>query len=72
MTPDVTTIFFLVIKSMVVFGLGLYMIFAFVILRQQQLMAHVLEDSFEPVLRLLTLLHIAAAIVVFILAILLL
>lgn len=69
---DVTNLIFIIVKSLVLFGMGLYIVFAVVILRQEQLMAHVLEESFEPVLRLAAILHMAAAIGVFILAIVLL
>ena len=72
MTPELTTIFFIILKALIVFGLGLYIVFAFVIVRQEQLMANVLEESFEPVLRLASVLHLIAAGVVFVLAILLL
>jgi hypothetical protein len=72
MTGDITGLVFLLVKALVVFGLGLYIIFAFVILRQEQLMAHVLEETFEPVLRLMSVLHFIASVSVFLLAIILL
>ena len=72
MTPDITSFIFLIVKSLVVFGFGLYIIFAFVILRQEQLMSRVLEEAFEPVLRLVSVLHFIAAIAVFFLALILL
>jgi hypothetical protein len=72
MPADITSLVFLLVKALVVFGLGLYIIFAFVILRQEQLMAEVLKEAFEPVLRLVSVLHFIAAIAVFILAIVLL
>lgn len=72
MTPNVTSLLFIIIKSIAVFGLGLYVIFAFIILRQEQLMANVLEETFEPVLRLVSVIHFVASIVVFALAIILL
>jgi hypothetical protein len=72
MTPELTSIIMIVSKALVVFGLGLYIVFALVILRQEQLMADVLEESFEPVLRLSAILHLAASVFVFILALLLL
>lgn len=68
MSADITSLMFIVLKFLVLFGLGLYGVFAAVILRQEQLMAHVLEESFEPVLRLTAFLHLAAAVAVFILA----
>lgn len=60
------------IKIFFLIGIGVYILFAGVMLRQEGLMAHVLEEGFEPVLRLLTILHLAAAIGVFIFAIILL
>lgn len=70
--PDLAQLVLIVLKSLSVFGLGLYIIFAIVIVRQEQLMAHVLEESFEPVLRLAAILHLAAAVSVFLLALVLL
>ena len=72
MTPEITTYVFLILKALTLFGLGMYIIFAFVILRQEQLMADVLKESFEPVLRLASFLHMIASVVIFFLAILLL
>jgi hypothetical protein len=56
------------VKVLVLVGLGLYGLFAAIMVRQEQLMAHVLEESFEPVLRALVVIHLFAAIGVFILA----
>lgn len=72
MTPDITSIIFVLLKYLVLFGFGLYMVFATVILRQEQLMAQVLEESFEPVLRVAAFFHLVAAIGVFALALLIL
>jgi hypothetical protein len=72
MTPDITNIIFILIKFLILFGLGLYIVFATVILRQEQLMAQVLEESFEPVLRVAAFIHLVAAIGVFALALLIL
>lgn len=72
MTPDITSIIFVLFKFLILFGLGLYMVFATVILRQEQLMAQVLEESFEPVLRVAAFFHLAASIGVFVLALLIL
>ncbi len=69
---DVTTVTFIVIKWLVVFGLAMYSLFAVVIIRQEQLMAIVLEEAFEPVLRLATFIHLIASVALFIAAILLL
>jgi len=72
MNPDITTIGFILFKFLVLFGFGLYTVFATVILRQEQLMANVLEESFEPVLRFASFLHLVAAIGIFLLALLIL
>lgn len=69
---DITGLAWLLVKSLIVFGMGLYVIFAFVIVRQEQLMEHVLEEVFEPVLRLMVLVHFIASLVVFGLALVLL
>ena len=72
MTGDISSLIFLIVKALAVFGLGLYIIFSFVILRQEQLMSNVLDESFEPVLRLVSVFHFVAAIAVFVMAIILL
>lgn len=72
MSPDIASIVLILFKFLILFGLALYIVFASVILRQEQLMAHVLEESFEPVLRLASMIHLVASIVVFFLAIILL
>lgn len=60
------------VKLLVLLGMGLYVIFSLIMVRQEQLMAHVLEEKFEPVLRALVLVHMLAAVGVFLLAIVLL
>ncbi len=72
MSPDITNIAFIIFKFFVLFGFGLYIVFAAVIFRQEQLMANVLEESFEPVLRFAAGLHFIAALAVFLLALLIL
>lgn len=72
MSTDVTSIIFVLFKFLILFGFGLYIVFASVILRQEQLMAQVLEESFEPVLRFAAIIHLIAAIGVFLLALLIL
>jgi hypothetical protein len=69
MSPEAIPAFvWLIVKILALVGLGLYVIFAGIIVRQEQLMANVLEENFEPVLRLLTIIHLVAAIAVFFLA----
>lgn len=73
MTPvDVSVVVLFTAKILVLIGLGLYTIFAGIMVRQGQLMAAVLEESFEPILRLLTILHFAAAVGLLILAVIIL
>jgi hypothetical protein len=62
----------LAVKLLTLTGLGLYIVFALIMVRQEQLMAHVLEEAFEPVLRALVVLHAIAAAAVFFLALVLL
>ncbi len=66
------TVVLVTLKVFTLVGLGLYSIFAVIMVRQEQLMAAVLEESFEPILRLLTILHFAAAVGLFILAVMML
>jgi hypothetical protein len=73
MTPDnLTVLTWLVVKILVLLGLGIYTVFAGVIVRQEQLMAHVLEASSETLLRTLAFVHFVASIVVIALAVILL
>lgn len=72
MTPvTAPAVILALVKICVLIGLIVYTIFAGIMVRQEQLMAHVIEESFEPALRLLTLIHAAAAIVVLLLAVVL-
>lgn len=60
MTPDAfTPAIGFIIKLLVLLGLGIYAIFAFVMVRQEHLMGSVLEEKFEPFLRLLVYIHMA-------------
>lgn len=58
----------LFLKILFLLGLLLYIVFAGVLVRQEQLMAHVLEESFEPAIRMLVIGHLIASLVVFLLA----
>ncbi len=68
MIPVLPGALLLVIKIFFLVGLLLYSIFAAVLVRQEQLMADVLEESFEPILRLLVIGHLVMAIGIFVLA----
>jgi len=70
--PDIPSIVFLVTKVIVILGLFMYLIFAGILYRQEQLMANVLEEGFEPFLRFLTVIHLIGSVVVLGLAFLLL
>lgn len=73
MTPvDVSIIVSLTTKVLALIGLSLYAIFSGIMIRQEQLMAAVLEEGFEPILRMLTVLHFAASVGLIILAIIIL
>ena len=69
---DLTGIAQLVIKILTLIGLSIYFIFAAVIVRQERLMSAVIDEGFEPVIRTLVLIHLAAALGVIILALLML
>ena len=62
----------LLVKLFVIFGLVLYGIFAGVMVRQEHLMAGVLEETFEPILRLLVYIHLGAVLFLIGLAIIIL
>lgn len=72
MTPAVITVILTTVKILTLVGVVLYGIFAAIIVRQEQLMASVLEESFEPVLRTLVIVHFAASVGLFFLALFLL
>ena len=60
------------VKIGILVALLLYAVFAGIVIRQEQLMAAVLEEGFEPILRILTILHFAASVALIILAIIIL
>ncbi len=70
--PNLSVIAFLTIKLLALVGLAVYAVFAGIMVRQEQLMADVLEETFEPVLRLITIAHFVAAVGVLLLAVVLL
>ena len=72
MIPTLPAAALLILKIFFLLGLLLYTVFAAVLVRQQQLMADVLEETFEPIIRFLVIGHLIAAAGVFILAIFLL
>ena len=72
MIPTLPTVAFLAVKLLVLVGLAVYALFAGIMVRQEQLMGAVLEEAFEPVLRLITIVHFVAAVGVLLLAMVLL
>ncbi len=60
------------VKLAILILIGLYIIFAAVIVRQEQLMARVVEIPFSPILRIISLVHLIATFVAFVLALILL
>lgn len=61
-----------IVKIMFLVGLGVYVLFSFVVVRQVQLMTDTLEVGFETPIRLLAIVHLLVAVGVFILALLIL
>lgn len=72
MIPTFTQAALLSIKVFILIGIFVYAAFSAVIVRQEQLMADVLEEEFEPKLRILTIVHLALAIGLFLLALIIL
>jgi hypothetical protein len=62
------TSIFAVIKVMVLLGLALYVLFAAIMMRQEALMDKVIDETFEPILRVLVAIHLAFSIGIFFLA----
>ncbi len=72
MSPDIVPAVLFLVKALVVLALIIYAIFAFVMVRQEHLMATVLEEKFEPVLRILTYIHLIASLATIVIALLIL
>lgn len=73
MTPAVIPSYVLLtIKIFGIVGLLIYTVFAWVLVRQEQLMAHVLEEQFQPILRLLVVAHLIATLILLFMAMILL
>jgi len=62
----------LFLKILTLLGIAVYVVFSGVMVRQERLMGDVLEESFEPILRMLTYIHLALSIAVFFLAVVIL
>jgi len=73
MTPEtLPAIAWLFLKVITLLGIAVYAVFAGVMVRQEHLMANVLEEGFEPVLRIVTYVHLAMSVAVFLLALVIL
>ena len=72
MVENPETLIWLGLKLMTMLGLGIYIVFSLVVVRQEQLMSRVLEAQSERILSLIAWIHLIAAGVIFILALLIL
>lgn len=72
MDINISVIAQLLLKIFALIGLAVYAIFGIIIVRQEHLMANVLEEATEPVLRILVYIHLAASIGLFFLALVIL
>lgn len=70
--PFVGVSIWLIAKIFVLIALTIYIIFALVVVKQVNLMTETLEVEIESIIRLISYLHLFAAIGIFILAILIL
>lgn len=64
MYANVEAMSWLVVKILVILGLTIYAVFAGVIVRQERLMANVIEDSSEALVRTLVFVHFVASLIV--------
>jgi hypothetical protein len=62
----------LVVKVFLCFAIFLYIVFAFVVVRQVSIMLNTLELGFETPIRILSWVHLLFAVAVFVLAVLIL
>ncbi len=53
----------LIIKIFVIASLVIYAVFAGVLVRQEQLMAHVLEEQFQPIIRSFVIANLIATLI---------
>lgn len=72
MIPELSGYVLVVLKVLFLVGIALYGAFAGVLVRQEQLMAGVLEESFEPMIRMLVIIHLLLVCALFLFAIILL
>lgn len=72
MDINVPAIAQLILKIIILIGLAVYTMFGIIMVRQEHLMANVLEEASEPVLRILVYIHLAASLGLFLLALVIL
>jgi hypothetical protein len=73
MTPAAMPSYVLMtLKIFSIVGLLIYSVFAGVLVRQEQLMAHVLEEQFQPLIRTLVIVHLGATFILLLMALILL
>ena len=63
---------YLFIKIILLILIAFYILFAAVIVRQEELMSRVVEIPFSPLLRIVAIIHFVASLAIFVLALLLL
>jgi uncharacterized membrane protein YidH (DUF202 family) len=71
-SPEFPTVALFGLKILILVGIGVYAIFALVMVQQTRLMANVLEDPLEAVLKIISVSHLVAAVLLFLLALILL
>ena len=69
---QLTSIGFITLKVLTIFGLLLYTVFAGIVVRQEQLMSKVLAQSSEAFLHVIAFVHLIASIALVLLAIIIL
>lgn len=72
MDVDVVAVAQMLLKIITLIGLGVYAIFGLIMVRQEHLMAGVVEETFEPFLKILVYIHLAASVGLFFLALIIL
>ena len=69
---DVQNVLWVVIKWMLVFGVGIYSLFALMVVKQVRIMAQTLEDPANPIVTIFSWLHLGLALFLLVAIVLLL
>lgn len=69
---DIPLIAQIILKIITLIGLAVYIVFGIVMVRQEHLMANVLEETSEPLVKILAYVHLFASIGLFFLALVIL